>query len=146
MQAFEGKIVSARNEGAALGALLSGLRRKLAGRNASLTVETDRIASLEGQIRIHASEFDVDGLDEEDEPGRDSEGQLEGEEQGKQLRRQLAAARILLEEKIVLTDAVAALEASLHALQSAVTGEAGAPSGSTSTDSGLDSFHPLDSR
>ncbi|CAN0258989.1 unnamed protein product, partial [Laminaria digitata] len=46
--AFQGEVVSPRNEAAAMGALIAGLRRKLAGQSSS---DPDDFAALEEQLR-----------------------------------------------------------------------------------------------
>lgn len=160
-----------------MGALLSGLRRKLAGQSAPVTEEELIVAlereHLEQQQRCQkapssSGSGQKEGLEEGEEGAvekvRSGESGSRSEaprspssaqcQQGgvsggvfvgsagsgvagcaglKALRRQIAAARVRLEEKNVLTEAIAALELSLGELQSAVS------------EGGVDSFCPLDS-
>lgn len=175
--------MSPRNEAAAVGALLGGLRRKLIGQRSSAADEEELIAGLEAEqpqrpprqrdLEKEEGEGATRGLEgkwkaaeevlrAESSGGRVGEGydsavavqaregrvaaeSVCGKAGGggagvavdveRKTRRQLAAARVRLEEKVVLAEAIAALEASLLDLQSAV----GAGSAAE-----LVSFRPLD--
>ncbi|CAM9622374.1 unnamed protein product [Ectocarpus fasciculatus] len=157
-KAFEGKMVTPRNEAATLGALLAGLRRKLTTlggtvdeRNPSgWEKEKQDIAALEGELerrqhqrQPHGGYWGLDGGEEEggerakeEERGEEvasaaitavaSRCSASGAAATKSLRRRVAAARVRLEEKAVVADAIAALEASLRELQKAASSGVGA--------------------
>ena len=142
-------MVSPRNETAALGALLAGLRRKLGGQTSTASDETELVSTLEEELeqqrqkekevleasgeRKHASEErepvedDIRGDTDcsvgvsEIGKGADGVGIVDPvPRRVKMLRRRLCAARVRLEEKAVMAEAIAALDASLRGLRSAV--------------------------
>ena len=143
-------MVSHRNETAALGALLAGLRRKLASQSSTVSDETRAVARLEAELeRQEHQQHEKQELalsrraSEEQEQGNDEvvpiavvvkEGVIVAEvgdvsgcprvygEGIKVLRRNLSAARVRLEEKTVIGDAIAALEKSLLELKAAGSG------------------------
>ncbi|CAM9311150.1 unnamed protein product [Ectocarpus sp. 8 AP-2014] len=168
-KAFEGKMVTPRNEAASLGALLAGLRRKLTTlggtadeRNPSgWGKEKQDIATLEGELerrqqrrQLHGGEGELAGGEEEGgDRGKEEESgdgragaaitaaaasrcSASGAAAIKSVRRRVAAARVRLEEKAVVADALVALEASLRELQEAASSGVGA----------VASFETLDSR
>ncbi|CAN0307296.1 unnamed protein product [Pylaiella littoralis] len=181
--AFEGKMVSPRNEAASLGALVAGLRRKLialGGRNTAgdapfcIITEEESIASLERELerrqrqrRRQRQEERNHHEEEEEEEEEEGEGSIErnrktaaggGTDDVKRvdaaadsdssaaaaakttthLRRRIAAARVRLEEKTVVADAIATLDASLRELQSFAAATAGG--------GGTAAFKTLDNR
>lgn len=107
-QAFRGKIVSVRNEAAALGALLTGLKRKLSTQRSSADGEKELVARLEEKHLEQRRELAAS-------QGGDRES---GKELELKLWRELVAARVRLEEKAVIRDAIVTLEESLRQLQS----------------------------
>lgn len=142
-QAFEGKMVSPRNEAAGLGALLAGLQRKFASlgdtsgrKTAGVAEDEEFVAALEEELerqqKHHCWEKDTGKEPKEGRQERRNE-RGHGEEDAaagasddsaataKTLRRQVAAARVRLEEKAVVAGAIAALDASLRELQSAAS-------------------------
>ena len=143
-QAFEGKMVSPRNEAASLGALLAGLRRKFAtlgegsGRSTAGVAEDEAfVAALEGELEQQQQPRHRAGDDRKEGKGEDRKERGDEDENGevdatagadadcaattKSLRRKIAAARVRLEERAVVAGAVAALDASLRELQSAAS-------------------------
>lgn len=166
-QAFLGKMVSPRNEVAALGALLAGLRRKLASQSSTASDEMRAVARLEAELerQEHQQQQEQElalrrRASEEREPGNDgllpseavvkagvnvSEGgdgsvfpRVSGEGI-RVLRRNVSAARVRLEEKTIISDCIVALEKSLLELKAA-------ESGSGSSGAALAPFRTLDSR
>lgn len=158
LQAFEGKIVSPRNEAASLGALLTGLRRKLAtlggstGRQGAGVAEDEKVvAALEEELgRQQQRHREGDGS-KEGRQGTGNEDRDDGRVDAaagaavlcaehaaatKSLRRKIAAARVRSEERAVVADAIAALDASLRELRSAASAGVAA----------MASFETLDSR
>ncbi|CBN75532.1 conserved unknown protein [Ectocarpus siliculosus] len=159
-KAFEGKMVTPRNEAASLGALLAGLRRKLTTLGGTADErspsgwekEKQDIAALEGELerrqqrrQPHGGEGELAGGEEEggdrgkeEERGDGGAGaaitaaaaasrcSASGAAAIKSLRRRVAAARVRLEEKAVVADAILALEASLRELQAAASSGVGA--------------------
>lgn len=116
--------MSVRNEAAALGALLAGLRRKLIGQNnPSVDDETQLIATL-----LERQQQQQQQHQEKQRRGMEN-GVAELLESGLKLRRQIAAARVRLEEKLVVMDAIGALEGSLQELRSTSDGPGGGGGG-----------------
>lgn len=153
-------MVSPRNEAAGLGALLAGLRRKYAtlgestGRKtAGVATDEEAVAALEDELERqqrrhregdHSKKRNKDGKEMYKEDGDSKVDAAAGAAvrcadsaaTSKSLRRKIAAARVRLEERLVVAGAIAALDASLRELRSAAS--AGV--------AGIASFETLDSR
>lgn len=125
--------MSVRNETAALGALAAGLRGKLDGPNkSSADDEVQLIATLVEQLQQQQQEQQANPTDpEKNFVPVDTLEEFEKLYGQPKLERQIAAARVRLEEKLVISGALRALEVSLQQLQSADAEE-------------LENFRPLD--
>lgn len=128
-----------RNEAAGLGALLAGLRRKFAtlgessGRkNAGVAEDEGVVSALEEELerlqqrhregddgKVCKEDRKEDGNGEEDAAAGASGDSVVASTRS--LRRKIAAARVRLEERVVVAGTIAALDASLRELQSAAS-------------------------
>eukprot|EP00752_Nemacystus_decipiens_P006586 g5928.t1 len=142
--AFEGKMVSPRNEAASLGALLAGLRKKFAAlgessgrRTAGVAEDEEVVSALEEELeqsqrRHQEGDGGKDCKDDdraEERCNEDGNGEVDAAAVSgagsaattKSLRRKVAAARVRLEERAVVAGGIAALDGSLRDLQSAAS-------------------------
>lgn len=133
-------MVTPRNEAASLGALIAGLRRKLASlgessgrKTAGVAEDEEAVAALEEELerlrrRHREGDGDREGSEEDGKEGGDGEVDAaagNGDDSvlaaSKSLRRKIAAARVRMEERVVVAGAIAALDASVRDLQSAAS-------------------------